>query len=172
MKKIISVVLLFSLVCVSIYAKKPQPLNPETITEPVPLTSITFFIQKDMDTDNKAKTFIPERFPEFIESILASVKEQTNIDIDSSEFIQAVSDGSIIIEFEDVDLGGSMKLNQYQWKSKDSGTLYSYFTLPFVILDDGSMPLSVTLVQEGAKKKDTRSLTIQVPLVPVAKEAE
>lgn len=172
MKRIVALALLMSLVFVSLYAKKAKDLDPATITDPVPLANITIIVPTDIDTDGNGQSFIKEQFPGFIDTIASEVKKQINISIDTNEFDEAVANDSVIVESEKIDLGGRMKLNQYTWSAKDQPALRAYFSLPFVILDDGTMPLSVTIHQEGEKKKDTKSLTITVSLTPVPKESE
>jgi len=111
-------------------------------------------------------------FPGYLEMITKIITEQSNIKIDPSEYLSQIASSTIDIKFEKIDFGGKMKFHQYSWESIEKKSPRTSLVLGFVIRDDQTMPLTVTIREDDPKNKYGNVLTLEIPLKVVTKETE
>jgi hypothetical protein len=168
-RKIASVSLLLALT-VSLYAKGPKPLDPSTIIEPVPLTEIQILVTPNIDTDKQGENYLMNVFPDSIEAIKQAVINKSNITLDATAFLNETKEGTAKVTFEKLDFGAKLVSHKYSWNKEEKTSPRASIIIPFVIRDDGTMPVTVTIYQDDPKDKKGRALTIDLALRPVKQD--
>ena len=165
-RKLVTVSVLLTL-AVSAYAKGPKPLDPATITAPVALTEIVVIVRPDIDTDQSGQNYLMNVFPDSIEAIKQIVRDKHGIEIDASAYVDGAKAGTINVEFKKMDIGAKMVFHRYQWTKGEILSPRASIQIPFVIRDDGTMPVILTIHQDEPKNKKGRALTVELALKAV-----
>ena len=129
------------LACAS--APQPRPLDLATVTGNIPISSITLLINRNMDVDGMGREFLQSFFTDninFIEEMLID----RGININNRLFLEEI-DNSPNIEFSEMRITSTFIVHRYYWNSPTNFETYIELLLNFIIREDGTMPLEVTV---------------------------
>jgi hypothetical protein len=145
MKKI-CVILCF--VCLSLVSAcrsspQPRPLDLATVTEEIPISSVSLWVRDDVDEDKRGgeilRTFYTENIGTIKELLISK-----GIKINDAFFLEDFNNNPGI-EMEEINLFPTFAVYRYYWEAQNQPETHAILSLSFVIREDGTMPLEVTV---------------------------
>jgi hypothetical protein len=122
---------------------RAKPLDLTTITEDIPVSSISLFIRKDIDENGRGKEFISSFYTENISAIKTMLIDK-GINVADGLFLEDFNSNPNI-EFQEIKLSPTFVVHRYYWNSQTAFETHLEFLLNFIIQEDGTMPLEVTV---------------------------
>jgi hypothetical protein len=135
-------------VCLSLFSvcqsvPQPRPLDLATVTEEIPISSVSIMVRADVDVDKKGESFLRTFYTENIDLIKEMLVDK-GIKINDTLFLEDFNNNPGI-EFEEIDLFSTLMVHLYSWESQTQPETHAKLALSFVIREDGTMPLEVTV---------------------------
>jgi hypothetical protein len=143
-------------------APKPRSLNLNTITGNVPVYSVSLLIRKDIDENGKGKDFIRSFFTKNAGTIKQMLADR-GVNIDENSFLNDFN-GDPNIELDVMEISPSFVVHRYYWNAKAPSETRAELLLNFVILEDGTMPLEVTVKKDDPEYEPGYSAKITLSL--------
>jgi len=141
MKKCYFCLLVFGVLIFSACASKPQAklLDLSTITEDIPIYTISVTVRKDIDTDGLGKAFFQKVYIEQFDNMIRLLASK-GIRADSQNFKNEFNPDPVI-NFEEIRITSSFILHRYYWTSPNKSDTRLSLSMPLVVMDNGSMIL-------------------------------
>ena len=124
-------------------APKPKPLDLSAISEDIPISSISLIMNKTMDNNGTGENFIKSFYINNI-GLIKDMLIVKGININEKLFLEEINKNQKI-EFEEIKFSSDFIIHKYNWKSQSHSEIYINFLLNFVIQQDGTMPMNVTV---------------------------
>jgi hypothetical protein len=123
-----------------------KPLNLTTVTEILPVSSIQFFIRSDVDESGKEEEFMRSFYTKNISAIKNMLMDK-GININDELFLEDFNSNPNI-ELEVIKLFPTFDIYRYYWESSSQFETRIEFLLNFIIREDGTIPLEVTIERD------------------------
>jgi hypothetical protein len=130
---------------------KPKPLDLTTITEEIPILSVNLFIRSDVDENGQGKEFIKSFYTENIGTIKEMLIDK-GIRINDGLFLEDFENDPTI-GLTEMNFGMAFTLYNYYWYAQNPHQTYAILSLNFIIREDGTMPLEVTISKTDSEYK-------------------
>jgi hypothetical protein len=130
---------------------KPKPLDLTTITEEIPISSVNLFIRSDVDVNGQGKEFIKTFYTENIGTIKEMLIDK-GIRINDGLFLEDFENDPAI-GFSEINFGMAFTLYNYSWDAQNPHETHAMLSLNFIIREDGTMPLDVTISKTDPEYK-------------------
>lgn len=136
--------------------KTPKPLDLTTLEDnKFYLNEIVLMINEDVDVDSIGEKFITTTFPELLEEIEKGIDYSHGIEINYTDFLTKIAEGSISIAKEVKDYG--FVVHVYAWTNDKSYNQQVGVLLPFSINEDNKIRATLAF-----SKGDPNSSNIRV----------
>jgi len=157
--------MLFGLLLFSGCVSQPKPnlLDLSTITEDIPIYTISVIVGKNDDTDGTGEEFFQRIFVEQIDTIAIHLASK-GINADIQRFKNELN-SSPEIKFEKMRIASTFILHRYYWRSQTRPETRLDMAMPFIVMGNGSMLLEYAvrkddpLYKPGYLLKDTMNIT-------------
>lgn len=124
----------------------PKPLDLATITETLPVSTVQLFIRSDVDESRKGGEFMRSVYTDNMSAIKDMLIEK-GITINDALFLEDFNNNPNI-ELEVLKFFPTFDIYRYYWNSQAQFETRLEFLLNFVIREDGTMPLEVTIKKD------------------------
>jgi len=127
------------------------------------VTELTFLVSDTVDTTHSAKTYLTDQFPKVIPAIVKAVSDSTGAVVDVEELTAALRDPAKIKELDPFG-SGKVKINIYSWQATAKYAQEAFVSFPFVIYEDGTVKINVTLRRTDPKTGAKQEKVVDVLL--------
>ncbi|MDR2601598.1 MAG: hypothetical protein LBC53_04000 [Spirochaetaceae bacterium] len=137
--------LLFS-ACITTPKPQPKPLDLTSIKGEVPISSVNFYMRRDLDEAGIGKEFMRSVFIKRmgdIKKILAA----KGVNIADGPFL-ADFDKNPGVEFNAMRISQNFVVNKYSWNSQNTPETRLEFVMSFALREDGIIPLDVYIKKD------------------------
>jgi hypothetical protein len=124
----------------------PKLLDMDTITGEIPIYSVNLFVREDIDSNGLGKQFFQKFYTEYIEKLQKFMSGE-GIVCDVQTFFDEYN-SSPNIGFETIKMTPSSQVHHYFWNSGTRPEIRLELSLNLVILEDGTMPLTCTVIKD------------------------
>lgn len=149
-----TVTLLLILINTGCTTTKSLPLDIEALeNREFKISSIILVTTQEEDPDQSGASFIIEHFPQKLEEIKKSLKEDHNILLDGSDFLSVVNDGMVDIKTEV--LRFNTILNSYTWKNNNEYDQEISVGIPYSINKDYTQTIQIYFYKKNPDDPST-----------------
>lgn len=152
---------LFLLSC----ASEPEPLDLSTLPQgPIPLTSIQFAVQADLDQSLGGERFLGDFFYSNMASIQEGLAAASGISVDASTFMKAFSSGRLTVSREV--LPGSPQIVSYVWEAGGAPSPRIRFIVPYMPDKEGRLNVVCVIRLDDKSHKPGYETKLSVKVKP------
>ncbi|QQO09973.1 hypothetical protein [Breznakiella homolactica] len=160
-RKFAGLAVLMILVSAGLYAADLSGISRQ---KPVHVGEVSVLVSSEVDRNNTGRAFLISFYYDGIEAIKAMVSEQQGLELDDVAFITEMENGNLDVSLDIEESPGQETMKRYTWRSAVPADLRASMTLHFGLREDGSLLLSVTVVNDDNSEEGPSELSFDMPL--------